>query len=275
MIDGTLDGYRHTGMAGVSNVGTDRNWCGAVFACANWYAFGRLAWDPGLGSRAIAEEWVRQTFTNDSGVVAPVTEMMLGSRQAAVDYMTPLGLHHLMARGHHYGPGPWVAGGPRADWTSLYYHRADAAGIGFDRTATGSNAVSPVLPSGRASDSGAWRRSETTTCSGSTTCRGTTGWPPAGRSGTSCCTATRPASTPCGGCRPPGARSRGASTRSATRRCAAFLSDPGAGGALVARRERPLLPDLLEAADTRQEYEKPEHDLDYYMKVDKRYVPGI
>jgi len=74
--------------------------------------------------------------------VTPVTEMMLGSRQAAVDYMTPLGLHHLMARGHHYGPGPWVAGGPRADWTSLYYHRADAAGIGFDRTESGSDAVS-------------------------------------------------------------------------------------------------------------------------------------
>ena len=146
VIDGTIDGYRHTGMAGVSNVGTDRNWCGAVFACANWYAFGRLAWDPWLGSRAVAEEWVRQTLINESGVVAPVTEMMLGSRQAAVDYMTPLGLHHLMARGHHYGPGPWVAGGPRADWTSLYYHRADAAGIGFDRTATGSNAVSQYFP---------------------------------------------------------------------------------------------------------------------------------
>ena len=146
VIDGSLHGYRHTGMAGVSNIGTDRNWCGSVFACANWYAFGRLAWDPWLGSRAIADEWVRQTFTNESSVVAPVTDMMLGSRQAAVDYMTPLGLHHLMARGHHYGPGPWVAGGPRADWTSLYYHRADAAGIGFDRTATGSNAVSQYFP---------------------------------------------------------------------------------------------------------------------------------
>ena len=82
------------------------------------------------------------TFTNDAAFVAPVKAMMLASRQAAVDYMTPLGLHHLMARGHHYGPGPWVSGGGRADWTSVYYHRADASGIGFDRTATGSNAVS-------------------------------------------------------------------------------------------------------------------------------------
>jgi alpha-glucuronidase len=146
VIDGSLHGHAHTGMAGVSNLGTDRNWCGSVFACANWYAFGRLAWEPSLGSGAIADEWIRQTFTDDRAFVAPVTEMMLGSRQAAVDYMTPLGLHHLMARGHHYGPGPWVSGGPRADWTSLYYHRADTAGIGFDRTARGSNAVSQYFP---------------------------------------------------------------------------------------------------------------------------------
>jgi alpha-glucuronidase len=146
VVDGSLHGHARTGMAGVANVGTDRNWCGAVFACANWYAFGRLAWDPGLGSAEIAEEWVRQTFGNDRGLVAAVTQMMLGSRQAAVDYMTPLGLHHLMARSHHYGPGPWVAGGPRADWTSLYYHRADAGGIGFDRTRTGSDAVSQYFP---------------------------------------------------------------------------------------------------------------------------------
>lgn len=146
VIDGSLHGYAHTGMAGVSNTGTDRNWCGSVFACANWYAFGRLAWDPGLGSEAIADEWLRQTFTNDAAFVSPVTRMLLASREAPVDYMTPLGLHHLMARDHHYGPGPWVAGGRRADWTSLYYHRADAGGIGFDRTRTGSNAVSQYFP---------------------------------------------------------------------------------------------------------------------------------
>lgn len=141
VIDGSLHGYANTGIAGVANTGTDRNWCGSVFACANWHAFGRLAWDPSLRSAALADEWLRMTFTNDAAVVEPVRKMLLDSRNAAVDYMTPLGLHHLMARGHHYGPGPWVSGGPRADWTSVYYHRADAAGIGFDRTITGSNAV--------------------------------------------------------------------------------------------------------------------------------------
>jgi alpha-glucuronidase len=135
-----------TGMAGVANTGTDRNWCGSVFACANWHAFGRLAWDPERRSADLADEWIRMTFTNDAAFVEPVKTMMLASHQAAVDYMTPLGLHHLMARGHHYGPGPWVSGGQRADWTSVYYHRADANGIGFDRTTTGSNAVSQYAP---------------------------------------------------------------------------------------------------------------------------------
>ena len=142
VIDGSLHGYARTGIAGVANTGTDRNWCGSVFACANWHAFGRLAWNPSLSSTELAAEWLRMTFSNDAAFVEPATRMMLSSRQAAVDYMTPLGLHHQMARGHHYGPGPWVTGGPRADWTSVYYHRADADGIGFDRTATGSNAVS-------------------------------------------------------------------------------------------------------------------------------------
>jgi alpha-glucuronidase len=146
VIDGSLHGYARTGMAGVANTGTDRNWCGSVFACANWHAFGRLAWNPALTSSDLANEWLRMTFSNDASFVAPVQAMMLRSRQAAVDYMTPLGLHHLMARGHHYGPGPWVSGGPRADWTSVYYHRADAAGIGFDRTTAGSGAVSQYAP---------------------------------------------------------------------------------------------------------------------------------
>ena len=149
VIDGSLHGYARTGIAGVANTGTDRNWCGAVFACANWHAFGRLAWNPSLASADIVDEWLRMTFTNDAAFIAPVKSMMLDSRQATVDYMTPLGLHHLMARGHHYGPGPWVAGGQRADQTSVYYHRADATGIGFDRTATGSNAVSQYAPTVR------------------------------------------------------------------------------------------------------------------------------
>ena len=86
------------------------------------------------------------TFSNDPAFVTPVVAMMMGSREAVVDYMTPLGLHHQMARGHHYGPGPWVSGGPRPDWTSVYYNRADSFGIGFDRTAAGSNAVAQYAP---------------------------------------------------------------------------------------------------------------------------------
>ena len=142
VIDGTLHDYDLTGMAGVSNVGTDRNWTGSHFDQANWYAFGQLAWDPGRSAEAIAREWSRMTFTNDAAFVETVTDMMMASHEAVVNYMTPLGLHHLMGRSHHYGPGPWVSGGPRADWTSVYYHRADSAGIGFDRSSSGSDAVS-------------------------------------------------------------------------------------------------------------------------------------
>ncbi len=146
VIDGTLQGYRQTGMAGVANVGADRNWSGSHFDQANWYAFGRLAWDPSLSAAATAEEWVRMTFSNDPAFIKPVVAMMLGSRDAVVDYTGPLGLHHLMAHGHHYGPAPWDASGGRADQTPVYYHRADAQGIGFDRTATGSNAVAQYSP---------------------------------------------------------------------------------------------------------------------------------
>jgi alpha-glucuronidase len=146
VVDGSLDGHHLTGMAGVANVGSDRNWTGSHFDQANWYAFGRLAWNPALPAATIAEEWVRMTFSNDPAFVAPAVKMMMGSREAVVDYMTPLGLHHLMARGTHYGPGPWVEGGKRADQTSVYFHRADAAGIGFDRTASGSNAVAQYAP---------------------------------------------------------------------------------------------------------------------------------
>lgn len=135
-----------SGIAGVANIGTDRTWSGSHFDQANWYAFGRLAWNPDQSSRDIAADWAAMTFSADPAVVQPIVGMMMASREAAVNYMTPLGLHHLMARGHHYGPGPWVDGGPRADWTSVYYHRADRNGIGFDRTATGSNAVAQYAP---------------------------------------------------------------------------------------------------------------------------------
>lgn len=146
VVDGSLHGYKLTGMAGVANIGSDRNWSGSHFDQANWYAYGRLAWDPHLSARDIAVEWARMTFSNDDAVVASIVDMMMGSREAVVDYMTPLGLHHLMGRSHHYGPGPWVEGGPRADWTSVYYHRASKDGIGFDRTMHGSDAVSQYAP---------------------------------------------------------------------------------------------------------------------------------
>ncbi|MBC8134008.1 MAG: alpha-glucuronidase, partial [Deltaproteobacteria bacterium] len=134
-----------SGMAGVANIGTDRNWCGHPFAAANWFAFGRLAWDATLDPQEIADDWLRMTFTNSPAFVGPVTTLMMMSRQAVVDYMTPLGLHHLMAKDHHYGPGPWEDEG-RADWTPVYFHRADAHGIGFDRTSTGSNAIAQYHP---------------------------------------------------------------------------------------------------------------------------------
>lgn len=140
VIDGSLDNHLYSGMAGVSNIGNDRNWTGHPFAQSNWYAYGRLAWNPNLSSEDIADEWIRQTFSNDSKVIDVLKPMMMQSREAMVDYMTPLGLHHIMARNHHWGPGPWVDGG-RPDWTSLYYHRADSLGIGFNRSSTGSNAV--------------------------------------------------------------------------------------------------------------------------------------
>jgi len=145
VIDGSLHGYARTGIAGVSNVGTDRNWTGSHFNQANWYVYGRLAWDPLESSADIADDWIRMTFSNESSVVKPIKHMMLVSREAVVDYMTPLGLAHIMATGHHYGPGPWVDRG-RADQTPVYYHRADTLGIGFDRTASGSNAVAQYFP---------------------------------------------------------------------------------------------------------------------------------
>jgi alpha-glucuronidase len=140
VIDGSLMGFAHSGIAGVANIGNDRNWTGSQFNQANWYAFGRLAWDHQLSSAAIADEWIRMTFSNDPKVVSTIRSTMLMSREAVVNYMTPLGLVHIMASGHHYGPGPW-AQVPRADQSPPYFHKADSLGIGFDRTATGSDAV--------------------------------------------------------------------------------------------------------------------------------------
>jgi alpha-glucuronidase len=145
VIDGSLDNYAITAMAGVANTGNSRNWTVHPFAQSNWYAFGRFAWDPYLGSADIASEWIRMTFSNDRDFVERTSRMMLSSREFAVNYMTPLGLHHIMYAGVHYGPGPWVNRG-RQDWTSVYYHRADSAGIGFNRTSGGSNAVGQYFP---------------------------------------------------------------------------------------------------------------------------------
>lgn len=142
VIDGSLYDNQLTGMAGISNIGDDRNWCGNPIAQSNWFALGRLAWDPNKSSEKIAEEWIRMTYTNDPSVMDTMLEIMMKSREAGIKYRTPLGLHHQMAWHHHYGPGPWIKNKPRADWTSAYYNRADEKGIGFDRTITGSDAVS-------------------------------------------------------------------------------------------------------------------------------------
>jgi alpha-glucuronidase len=141
VIDGNLDNHELSGMAGVSNIGNDINWCGHPFAQANWYTLGRLSWDPGLSSEQIADEWIKQTFTNDKKTVAVIKNMMLNSREALVNYMTPIGLTHIMYNGHHYGPMPWGNTLNRPDWNPVYYHKADSAGIGFDRTQKGTNAV--------------------------------------------------------------------------------------------------------------------------------------
>lgn len=146
VTDGSLHNYSVSGIAGVSNIGSDRNWTGHPFGQANWYAFGRLAWDHELSSVHIADEWSRQTFGNDKTLVETTKKLMLSSHQAMVNYMTPLGLHHIMGTGHHYGPAPWVSNTGRADWNPVYYHRAGSAGIGFDRTATGSNALAQYAP---------------------------------------------------------------------------------------------------------------------------------
>lgn len=133
---------RLKGIAGVSNIGQDKTWCGHDFSQANWYAFGRLAWNPELSSEDIAREWLQQTFTTSTDFVAPMTEVMMTSREACVDYMMPLGLHHIFKFDHHYGPEPdgFKAEYP-IEWCPVYYHKADTAGIGFDRSSHGTDAV--------------------------------------------------------------------------------------------------------------------------------------
>ena len=136
------EAYKTTAIAGVANIGRDANWCGHEFAQSSWYGFGRMAWDTELSAEDIALEWLQQTFTSETKFTEPVLDMMMSSREAAVDYMMPLGFHHIFAWGHHYGPEPWCEiEGARPDWLPKYYHKADSLGVGFDRTREGSGNV--------------------------------------------------------------------------------------------------------------------------------------
>jgi len=148
VIEGAIYPYRLTGIAAVANTGSDTNWCGHDFSQANWYAFGRLAWDHEIPAAHIAEEWAHMTFTNDPATVDVIRDMMLSSREIFLNYTMPLGLHHLIG-GDHYAPIPWNDKEPRQDWTATYYHRASATGIGVDRTRRGDNAVGQYFPTVR------------------------------------------------------------------------------------------------------------------------------
>ncbi len=149
VIDGSINKHSLNGMAGVANIGNDINWCGHPFAQANWFALGRLNWDYNLSSEKIADEWLRMTFTNNTSFIATTKKMMLQSRDILVQYSNPIGLHHIMGTGHHYGPAPWVSNLNRPEWNPVYYHKADSIGIGFNRTSTGSNAIAQYFPDAR------------------------------------------------------------------------------------------------------------------------------
>ncbi len=143
IINGDLFEHQQmNGMSGVANIGNDINWCGHPFAQANWYAFGRLTWNTNLTSEEIATEWIKQTFGTQQESIKSIQKIMLGSYESMVEYMTPLGLHHIMGNGNHYGPLPWGNSFSRADWNPVYYHKADSLGIGFNRTSSGTNALS-------------------------------------------------------------------------------------------------------------------------------------
>ena len=138
-----------TGITGVANIGTDVNWTGHPFAQANWYALGRLAWNHSLSAEKIADEWLRMTYSNHTAFIQTASKLMMESREIFVQYSNPIGLHHIMGTGHHYGPAPWVNNLNRPDWNPVYYHKADSMGIGFNRTATGSNALVQYHPEAR------------------------------------------------------------------------------------------------------------------------------
>jgi len=144
IIDGSIENYEMTGIAGVSNINAENGWSSNTFANANWYAFGRMGWDHSLSSAESADEWIRMTFSNDTAIINPIKKIMMASRENVVNFVDPLGLSMLRGWGEYCGP--WVNNSEHADWNSPYYHRADSLGIGFDRTETGSNAVEQYYP---------------------------------------------------------------------------------------------------------------------------------
>lgn len=146
VIDGSLESHQNSLMAGVANTGSDVNWTAHPFNQANWYAFGRLAWDYDLTSEQIASEWIAMTLAKNKTAQEKIKGMMMQSLPIYISYTYPLGTAHMMGEGHHYGPEPWLEKSGRPDWTSIYYHRADSIGLGFDRTGKVSNALSLYSP---------------------------------------------------------------------------------------------------------------------------------
>lgn len=146
VIDGSLESHQNSLMAGVANTGSDVNWTAHPFNQANWYAFGRLAWDYDLTSEQIASEWISMTLAKNKTAQEKIKGMMIQSLPIYISYTYPLGTAHMMGEGHHYGPEPWLEKSGRPDWTSIYYHRADSIGLGFDRTGKVSNALSLYSP---------------------------------------------------------------------------------------------------------------------------------
>lgn len=158
IIDGSAQNYSQTAIAGVANTGSDRNWTGHFLSQANWYAFGRLAWDHTLSEEKILEEWTKMTFINShTDAIISIKELILGSRDTYIKFTTPFGLHHVMGQNIHFGPEPWLEKSARPDWTSIYYHRADSIGLGFNRTSTGNNTISLYRPEVQA----IWKNADT------------------------------------------------------------------------------------------------------------------
>ncbi|MFN8357173.1 MAG: alpha-glucuronidase family glycosyl hydrolase [Spirosomataceae bacterium] len=158
VVDGTVHRSALTAIAGVANTGSDRNWTGHLMSQANWYGYGRLAWNHEISAEAIADEWVKMTLTKSPQSVSTIKAILLKSREVYVNHTNPLGLHHIMGQNIHFGPEPWLERSARPDWTAIYYHRADSVGIGFNRLESGSNAISLYNPETQKQ----WRDSNTT-----------------------------------------------------------------------------------------------------------------